>query len=107
MSFVTPLIALFFFIAIILISAILAIRLGAHINYERGSLHTFIAILTGLGVFVTFMFYYSVVELQQQQQALAKIQETTSVTDMFSATMDAIETSSLTIPQFALSLNPL
>ena len=48
---------------------------GSISTYDKGSFHTFIAVLTGLGVFITFMFYYNLVELQAQQQKLASIQE--------------------------------
>jgi hypothetical protein len=77
-------------------------------HYDKSKFHTFIAILAGLGVFVTFMFYYNVVELQQQQQELAAIQEFGRINDtVLNSVLDSINLSSTIIPSFVLSITPL
>jgi hypothetical protein len=76
--------------------------------YDKSGFHTFIAILTGLGVFVTFMFYYNVVELQNQQQQLAALQELTRINDgLQNNVLKGIMVASNTIPYFVLSITPL
>lgn len=77
-------------------------------NFDRSWLHTFFVILIGLGIFVTFMFYYNVVSLQNQQQELATVQELARINDsMLNSVLDGIRESSLIIPGFIQSINPL
>lgn len=108
MTLVTPIIALGIFILILIVSGILAWRMNNYATYDKTSFHTFIAILSGLGVFVTFMFYYSVIDLQQQQQQLATIQELSRVNDsLLNSVLNEMKTASLVIPNFVLSITPL
>lgn len=108
MSFVTPGIALIFFVIILCVSALLAWKMSNFSNYDKGAFHTFIAVLSGLGVFVTFLFYYSVIELQQQQQQLTEIQELSRVTDsLLNSVLSEINNAALTIPNFVNSITPL
>jgi hypothetical protein len=108
MTLVTPNIALIFFAVIIVISATIAWWMGTYADYDKGSFHTFIAILAGLGVFVTFMFYWNVVQLQNQQQQLAALQEFARINDsVLDSVLDSIRDSSDIIPNFVLSITPL
>jgi hypothetical protein len=108
MSVVTPTIALGLFVVILIIAGILAWYMNDYASYDKGSFHTFIAILAGLGVFVTFMFYFSVIELQQQQQELATIQELARVNDsLLNSVLNEMKTASEIIPNFVLSITPL
>jgi len=108
MSTVTPNFAIILFGIIIIISGVLAWRMKNYAEYDKGSFHTFIAVLAGLGVFVTFAFYLSVIELQQQQQALAAIQELSRINDsVLNSVLNEIQESSTIIPNFVLSLTPL
>lgn len=108
MTLVTPNIALIFFAVIIVISAAIAWWMGTYADYDKGSFHTFIAILAGLGVFVTFMFYWNVVQLQNQQQQLAALQELSRLNDsLLNSVLDSIRYSSDIIPNFVLSITPL
>lgn len=100
--------ALIIFATIIIIAAILAWWLGPHPEYDKGSFHTFIAILAGLGVFVTFMFYYNIIQLQNQQQELAAVQEIARINDIvLNSVLDEIKYASIIIPNFVLSITPL
>lgn len=108
MGTVTPVVALVVFLIILCISAAISWRMNDYKHYDKSNFHTFIAILAGLGVFVTFMFYYSVVELQQQQQRMMIIQETSRVSDkVITDLLEEIARSVAYIPDFAMSLTPL
>lgn len=108
MVLVTPNVALLFFAAIIIISAVIAWWMGTYGDYDKGAFHTFIAVLAGLGVFVTFMFYYNLVQLQNQQQQLAALQEFSRINDsLLNSVLDSIRDASDIIPNFVLSITPL
>ena len=108
MVLVSPNIALGIFAVIIVISAIVSWYMRDYGNYDKGSFHTFVAILAGLGVFVTFMFYYNIILLQQQQQTFANIQEISRINDsLLNSVLDEIKDASQVIPNFVLSITPL
>ena len=101
-------IALIVFAAILILSAIISYRFKSFKKFEGGAFHIFIVVLTGLGVFVTFMFYYNVVELQNQQQQLAALQEVARLNNtIINSVLTEIQNSSLIIPNFVLSITPL
>lgn len=100
--------AMLFFILIIIIAIILAWWIGEHEIYDKGRFHTFIAILAGLGIFVTFMFYLNIIYLQGQQQQLAALQELTRLNDtVLNSLLDSFNNASTIIPNFVLSIMPL
>jgi len=108
MGFVTPRIAFGFFLVILVVAGIIAWRFNNYSEYDKGAFHTFIAILAGLGIFVTFLFYYSVIELQQQQQAKSNLQELCRINDaVLNSVLNEIKQASLIVPNFVLSINPL
>lgn len=105
---ITPNFALVVFIIILVVSGVIAWYSDNYAEYDKGSFHTFIAILAGLGVFVTFMFYYAIFDLQQQQQVLASIQELARINDsVLNSVLDEIREASSIIPNFVLSITPL
>jgi hypothetical protein len=108
MMALTPKVALIIFLVILCLSMFLG---GFYQNYDDfniGKFHTFVVILAGLGVIVTFMFYYGVVTLQQQQQRLFVVQETARLSDTISnGLLVEIDKAAEVIPNFALSLTPL
>ncbi len=100
--------ALLFFILLIVIAIVLALWIGEHKIYDEGRFHTFIAILAGLGIFLTFFFYYNIIILQGQQQQLAALQELTRLNDtVLNSLLDSFNTASTIIPNFVLSITPL
>lgn len=108
MPLVSENIALIIFAVILVISAVLAWYMKSYTAYEPGMFHTFIAILGGLGVFVTFMFYYNVLLLQNQQQQLAALEQTSNINNsVINSVLDSISKSSNIIPNFVLSITPL
>lgn len=105
---VTPNVAIFIFILIVVIAIILALWMKDYQSYDKSAFHTFIAILIGLGIFVTFMFYYNLVQLQHEQQNLVALQELGRINDsVLNSLLTNIDEASKTIPSFVLSLNPL
>lgn len=108
MVLVSANVALILFGIILILSALIAWYMKGYNNYDKCSFHTFIAILTGLGVFVTFMFYYNVVELQNQQQELAALQELSRINDfLINSILKNLKEASTVAPNFVLSLTPL
>jgi hypothetical protein len=108
MPLVSENIALIIFAIVIITSAIIAWWMGSYTDYDKGSFHTFIVVLAGLGVIITFMFYYNVVQLQGQQQQLAAVQEFSRLNDtVLNSVLDSIMESSSIIPNFVLSITPL
>lgn len=108
MALISEKLGLLFFATILIVSGVLAWWMGSYHDYDKGSFHTFIAILAGLGVFVTFMFYWNVISLQNQQQQLAGVQELARINDsLLESMLEEIKDASITIPNFTLSITPL
>jgi len=108
MPLISENIALTFFAALLILAALLAWWMGPHPEYDRGRFHTFIAILAGLGIFITFLFYYNVIQLQSQQQKLAAAQELSHINDIvLNSVLNEIQEASSIIPNFVLSITPL
>ena len=107
MVVITPQIAVTVFIIVIIV-AIFVTWQSDPINYDHSRAHIFIATLARLGIFITFLFYYSVVGLQQQQQRLSILQETSNISSNILDTFARqIQTTAEIAPQFAFSLIPL
>lgn len=105
---ITPAFAFIVFIVIIIVSIVGAWLLRDYASYDKSTFHTFISILMGLGVFVTFMFYYAIVEEQQNQRSLNVLQQlSTFNTTMLNSILKEINKSVVSIPQFISSINPL
>ena len=105
---ITPQLSLFIFVVILLIAALVAMSYSDFGMFKNSRGHTFIIMLIGLGIFITFLFYYSIVELQNSQSQLATIQETSKLSaDISDGLMNDIRAGSTKIPNFALSLTPL
>ena len=108
MFVITTNFALILFIVILVIAGVIAWSSKTYGEYDKGSFHTFISILAGLGIFVTFMFYLSVIQLQEQQQELTTIQELGRINNgVLNSMLDEMKTASLIIPNFVLSITPL
>lgn len=105
-SIVTPGIALLAFVVIL----VLALLISGFCNpnkFDSTRTKIFISCLAGLGVFITFLFYYSVVTLQQSQQRKDIIAMTSKINKNLKHIIDEIHEASNKIPKFTLSLLPL
>lgn len=98
-------------IIVLLLITIIALMIAAAVNpyhFEKTRIKTFLGAVAGLGIFVTFLFYYSVVGLQQQQQRLSILDATSNIVLTLRTQLLAdIKAATATIPQFAYSLLPL
>lgn len=105
---VSPKYAILIFFVILFISVAAAWGFRDFRNFDRSSFHSFILILGGLGVFVTFMFYYNTVELQQEQQNIQGLQELTRINLTMSTNVLAeMHRLSHSNPDFVKELMPL
>ena len=98
--------ALLLFAIIIIISIILAWYMKNFDAYDKSPFHSFIAILGGLGVFVTFLFYYALMVTSFENQNLTNAQENLQINKL-NTVFEEIKQSSEIIPYFILSITPL
>jgi len=107
MTAVTPLIALIIFIAVIFIAIFVAFYSRPD-EHDKTRIRVFLTTLAGLGIVITFMFYYNVVELQQEQQKTTILEQTSRLNESILETLLVeIRKASLVVPNFTLSLLPL
>ena len=99
--------ALIIFIVIIIISLIIAIYMQNYANYEVTWIHTFVSVLVGLGIFVTFLFYYAIVSLSVEDNQLNSIREVSRINTLLNTVYDEIRDVSHIIPNFVASIHPL
>jgi hypothetical protein len=105
---VTPVIGLIIFGLILLVAILVAFYMKSYETYDRSTFHTFVAIISGFSIFITFMFYWNLLQLQAQQQQLAAVQELARINDsVLNSVLDGITTASAIIPNFVLSITPL
>lgn len=105
-SIVTPAVALLVFVAILIVALLISGFCNPS-RFDNTRTKIFISCLAGLGVFITFLFYYSIVTLQQSQQRLNIIEMTNSINTSLKNIIDQIHEASTKIPSFTLSLFPL
>lgn len=100
--------ALYIMVGIVIASGVVAWYMGTFPKYDRGSFHVFISVLTGLGIFVTFLFYYNLVQLQNSDQITTAID---NVANLDSAIRDNVvqymEKYSTVIPVYISTIDPL
>src|SRR5688572_9218711 len=99
-SIVTPAMALFVFISILIVSLLIAGSCNPT-KFDTTRTKIFITCLAGFGVVITFLFYYGVVSLQQAQQRLAIVNLTSSLNKtLLKGVMDQIHCASDKVPHF-------
>ena len=105
MTIVTPAFALILLAAIMIGALLIAFTSP---DFEKSKSKSFLACMSGLGVLITFMFYYSIVELQQQQQYLTFMAQTTSLSHHLNEeVMKGFDGATESVPYFISSLFPL
>lgn len=106
-SIITPNVAIATFIGVLLVALFIA-NLCNPKHFDLTRTKIFISCLAGLGVVVTFMFYYSIVSLQQAQQRFDIIEMTTQISKMLTkGVIDHFQHASHKVPHFVMSLCPL
>lgn len=107
MTAVTPLIALVIFVAIIIIAFFVAMYSHPG-DHDKTRIRVFLTTFAGLGIVITFMFYYNVVELQQEQQKTTILEQTSRLNQSILDTLLVeIRKAAVVAPNFTLSLLPL
>lgn len=102
-----PATAIFVFLIVLLIACVVAWYSDAG-SYESTKVRVFLVVLAGLGIVLTALFYYNLLELQEQQQYLVTLQQTTTLgSELLNGVLQEIKTAVPIIPNFALSLIPL
>lgn len=100
--------ALVVFVIIIIVALLIALSFGDYNCYDISWFHSFILILIGLGIFVTFLFYYALVSSDLQTTELQIFREISRLNNgITNALLDEIEKVSQVIPNFILSITPL
>ena len=102
---INPILAIAVFVIIIIIALLIARSKKSYKNFNRSTIHSFVVILGGLGIFVSFMFYYNVVEIQNKQQKAINSQELSRINTNVSSILGDKYIKS--IPIFVYSINPL
>lgn len=77
-------------------------------SFDSSGFHIFISVFSGFGILITFLFYYNLVELQQEQQEIVSIQQDGSLSSSIRISLaDSIVSASPIIPNFVSSIMPL
>jgi len=107
MGLATPTTAILLLGVIILATLLITHKTSAD-TYDKSKAFVFVTVLAGLGIIITFFFYYGVLELNQRQQRLIMVQETARISDMLvEELMSEIVTAGKVVPNFAASVTPL
>lgn len=106
-SIVTPVTALLVFIGVLVVSLLIA-GFCTPSKFDNTRTKIFITCLAGFGVIITFLFYYSVVSLQQTQQRQSIINMTSNINNkLLKGIIDQIQEAGKQVPHFTTSLFPL
>lgn len=106
-SIITPNVAIAVFLGVLIVAFFIA-NLCNPKYFSLTRTKIFISCLAGLGIIVTFMFYFSIVTLQQSQQRFDIIEMTAQISKMLTkGVIDQIQQSSAKLPHFVMSLFPL
>jgi hypothetical protein len=106
MVLITPTTSLIVLAIVLLITLYITFTTSST-NFESTRSYVFMTVLAGLGVFITFLFYYGVVELNMIEQQLAKVQETARTDDLNNKMMNVITDAVDIVPGFVASLTPI
>lgn len=107
MSLVSPTVALVLLGIFLLATLFITLRTSPQ-SYDQSRTFVFMSVLAGLGVIITFFFYYGVVELNEEQHRLAVVQETARISNILvEELMSEIVEAGKVVPNFAASVTPL
>lgn len=100
--------ALYIFFSIVVVAILAACYFKTFDSFEDHQFHTFIAVLSGLGIIILFLLYYNIIALQNEQQETNRfnVLEDINIT-ILDDILNAMNEASVTAPAFVLSINPL
>jgi len=103
---VKPIVVLIVLLFIIFIAFFVAATTAPE-TYGKSRAKVFLLILSGLSIFITFLFYYAVVRLQHQEQKLSVIEKTFDLHQALNTDLPtSIQAARLAAPAFVQSLHP-
>ena len=103
---ITPTSALIIFVALIIIAVTSSLLINP-CSYDKTRWRLFILSLSGMSIIITFMFYYSLVEIQQEQEQQLLSQSNRLVESNIKDLINSFPKYYKTIPLFIKSLLPL
>lgn len=107
MILITPFIIIILFIILVIVALIIA-YLSKGKDYDNSNFKTFVAVLSGLGIFLTFIFYYNLIQLQHDTVRTTLVDELNDVKDrLLTNVYGQMEKALPIIPDFVFSINPL
>lgn len=107
MDLVRPASTVFVLAAVVIVAIILTFLVTPG-QYQGSRVQIFMSVLTGLGIVVTFFFYFGTVELNARQQKLAIVQETARINNVLIEELyNEIAFASDIVPNFVASINPV
>lgn len=93
---------------IALLASVAAIYFSSFESFDVSRSHTFLTVFSGLGILITFLFYYNLVELQQEQIEITSIQQEGSLNTSIRVSLsESLIKASDLLPAFIGSINPL
>jgi hypothetical protein len=95
-------------LVVVVIAAIILTFLVKPKKYDESRVDVFMSVLAGLGIIVTFFFYFGTVELNERQQRHAVVQETARINDVIiEELMSELAIGSEIVPNFVASVTPV
>jgi len=96
------------FLVLVILAIVVACWYEKYEVYDKGTFHIFVSVFCSIGVIITFLFYYNLLALQNQEQQLETVQELSRINvSMLDNMLNSINEMSTIIPNFIVSLNPL
>lgn len=104
---ITPKIALGTVVLVIILAFAVTVMVSGE-NYESSRVYVFVSVLGGLSILVTFLFYYSVVQLQQLQEQLFYLEQTSKMNiDVSKELYHQLISNIAIVPDFVKEVLPL
>jgi hypothetical protein len=106
-SVITPELVILVFFLIFILALIITWRVKPD-KFDDSRARVFVFVFASLGVIITFLFYYSVVLLQQEQEKTNRINQTFELNDnVFNSLLLELDESARIIPVYTLLTLPL
>jgi len=106
-SVITPELVILVFFLIFILALIVTWKVQPD-KFEDSRARVFVFVFASLGVIITFLFYYSVVLLQQEQEKTNRINQTFELNDnVFNSLLLELDESARIIPTYTLLALPL
>jgi hypothetical protein len=96
------------FLVLVILAIVVSCWYEKYEIYDKGTFHIFVSVFCSIGVIITFLFYYNLLLLQNQEQQLETLQELSRIDEsIINNIYESINQNSSVIPNFVSSINPL